>query len=116
MTLGAQAALFDVHDVTRPRRLDVTTYSDGSRAQAGLDPRQFTWLPDKRTALTVISEGDIGTTGWVSVLTVEGGALTNRMVEVEYGAEVDQVRLVPLVTGKVVLVTGDGVSFFDLDA
>lgn len=116
MTTGAQAALFDVQDLTDPRRLDVATYSPGSRAHAGLDPRQFTWLPDARTALTVVSEGDVGTTGWVSVLRVEDGRLSNRMVEVEYGAEVDQVRLVPLPTGRVVLVTGDGVSFFDLDA
>jgi len=115
MTRGAQAALFDVHDVTRPQRLDVTTYAAGSRAQAAIDPRQFTWLPDQRTALTVVAEGDLGTTGSVSVLRVEDGRLTNRMVEVEYGAEVDQVRLLPLVTGKVVLVTGDAVSFFDLD-
>ena len=28
-----------------------------SQAQAGHDPRQFTWLPDRRTALTVISQG-----------------------------------------------------------
>ena len=115
MTRGAQAALFDVHDLTDPRRLDVTTYTPGSRAHAGVDPRQFTWLPDSRTALTVISEGDVGTTGWVSVLRVEDGRLSNRMVEVEYGAEVDQVRLVALPTGRVVLVTGDDVSFFDLD-
>ena len=115
MTQGAQAALFDVHDLTEPKQLDVRTYAAGSRAQAGQDPRQFTWLPDRRTALTVISQGDLGTTGWVSVLRVEGGELTNRMVEVEYGEEVAQVRLVPLVTGKVVLVTGDGVSFLALD-
>ena len=34
------------------------------------------------------------------------------MVDVEYGDEVDEVRLVPLPDGRVVLVTGDGVSFF----
>ena len=115
MTTGAQSALFDVRDVTRPRRLDVTSYARGTQAQAGTDPRQFTWLPDHRTALTVISQADVGTTGWVSVLRVDGGRLSNRMVEVEYGEEVSQVRLVPLPTGKVVLVTGDDVTFFDLD-
>jgi hypothetical protein len=36
------------------------------------------------------------------------------MVEVEHGADVDSVRLVPLPDGRVVLLTGDGVSFFDL--
>ncbi|HXH80334.1 MAG TPA: beta-propeller domain-containing protein [Nocardioides sp.] len=114
MTRGAQAALFDVTDLTEPRQLDVVKYPKHSTAGAGLDPRQFTWLPDQRTALTVVSQGWRGRTGWVSVLSLDGGALSNRMVEVEYGDEVAQVRLVPLADGRVVLVTGDGVSFFDL--
>ena len=63
----------------------------------------------------MVSEGYDGTTGYVSVLEVEDSGLRNRMVPVEYGSEVSQVRLVPLPTGKVVLVTGDAVSFFDLE-
>jgi len=114
MVRGAQAALFDVTDLTQPRQLDVVKYPKNSMAGAGVDPRQFTWLPDRRTALTVISQGWTGRTGWVSVLSLEGGTMSNRMVEVEYGDEVAQVRLVPLADGRVVLVTGDDVSFFDL--
>jgi hypothetical protein len=114
MTRGAQAALFDVTDLTAPRQLDVVRYRRGSTAGAGADPRQFTWLPESRTALTVVSQGSVGRTGWVSVLTLDGGPVENRMVEVEYGVEVDEVRLVPLPDGRVVLVTGDGVSNFPL--
>jgi hypothetical protein len=40
--------------------------------------------------------------------------MSNRMVEVEYGDEVAAVRLVPLADGRVVLVTGDNASFFQL--
>ena len=40
--------------------------------------------------------------------------MTNELVEVEYGVEVADVRIVPLPDGRVVLVTGDAVSFFDL--
>lgn len=116
MTRGAQAALFDVTDLTDPQQLDVVTYPKYSQAGAGIDPRQFTWLPDRRTALTVVSQGWKGRTGWVSVLTLDGGTMTNRLVEVEYGDEITQVRLVPLADGRVVLVTGDAVSFFDLAA
>ena len=116
MTRGAQAALFDVTDLTNPRQLDVVKYPKQSLAGAGPDPRQFTWLPDRRTALTVVSQGWRGRTGWVSVLSLEGGSLSNRMVEVEYGDEVAEVRTIPLADGRVVLVTGDGVSFFDLSA
>ena len=114
MVRGAQAALFDVTDLTDPKQLDVVTYPRYSQAGAGVDPRQFTWLPDRRTALTVVSQGWKGRTGWVSVLTLSGGTMSNRLVEVEYGDEVAQVRLVPLADGRVVLVTGDAVSFFDV--
>lgn len=114
MTRGAQAALFDVTDLTDPQQLDVVKYPKHSQAGAGLDPRQFTWLPDRRTALTVVSQGWQGRTGWVSVLTLDGGSMSNRLVEVEYGDEVAEVRLVPLADGRVVLVTGDAVSFFDV--
>ena len=111
---GAKLSLFDISDLTAPRELDTVSYPPGSIAQATVDPRQFTWLPDRRTALTVISEGYDGRTGYVSVLRVDGSQVTNEMVEVEYGIEVDDVRLVPLADGRVVLVTGDAVSFFDV--
>lgn len=114
VTRGAQAALFDVTDLTSPRQLDVVRYDKGTYAGAGTDPRQFTWLPEQRVALTVVSEGWTGTTGWVSVLSLADGSMTNRMVEVEHGSDVADVRLVPLASGRVVLVTGDDVSFFDV--
>ncbi len=114
MTQGAQAALFDVTDLTDPRQLDVVRYPAQSQAGAGIDPRQFTWLPEQRVALTVVSQGWTGTTGWVSVLSLADGSMTNRMVEVEHGTDVAGVRLVPLESGRVALVTGEDVSFFDL--
>lgn len=114
MTRGAQAALFDVTDLTHPRQLAVVRYPKNSQAGAGLDPRQFTWLPEQRVALTVVSQGWTGTTGWVSVLSLDDGSMTNRMVEVEHGSDVADVRLVPLESGKVALVTGEDVSFFAL--
>ncbi len=111
---GAQAALFDVTDLTDPRRLDTVEYPRYSQAGAAIDPRQFTWLPDQRMALTVVSKGWQGRTGWVSVLRLADGRMDDELVPVEYGEEIEQVRLVPLPSGKVVLVTGDGVSFLDL--
>ncbi len=114
MTRGAQAALFNISDVSQPEQVSLVRYRKGTSAQAGMDPRQFTWLPDQRTALTVITQGWEGQTGWVSELQVDGDRITNTMHEVEYGNEVTQVRLVPLPSGRVVLVTGDEVSFFPL--
>ena len=111
---GAQAGLFDVTDLTSPQRIAVLNYAPGTEARAGADPRQFTWLPKERTLLTVISDGWRTRTGWVSVVTLDHGRLTNRMVEADYGNDVDQVRTVPLADGRVVLVTGEDVEFFDL--
>ena len=114
VTRGAQAALFDVTDLASPRQLDVVRYDEGTQAGAATDPRQFTWLPEQRTVLTVVSQGWTGTTGWVSVLSLADGSMSNRMVEVEHGTDVADVRLVPLASGKVALVTGEDVSFFAL--
>ena len=114
VTRGAQAALFDVTDLASPRQLDVVRYDEGTQAGAATDPRQFTWLPEQRTVLTVVSQGWTGTTGWVSVLSLADGSMSNRMVEVEHGTDVADVRLVPLASGKVALVTGEDVTFFAL--
>ncbi|WP_165355121.1 beta-propeller domain-containing protein [Nocardioides oleivorans] len=112
---GAQAALFDVTDLTDPRQIDVVRYDPGTWAGAGSDPRQFTWLPDQRVALAVVNGSTAkGMTGWVSVLSLADGRMSNRMVEVEHGEDVYDVRLVPLSSGRVALVTGSDVSFLAL--
>ena len=115
-TRGAQAGLFNLADVTNPRRVSTVEYGPRTEALAGADPRQFTWLPDQRTALTVIARGYGSRTGLVAVLKLVEGEFVSRLVEVEYGDEVSQVRLVPLASGpaagSVILVTGDDVRSF----
>ncbi|MGI8523459.1 MAG: beta-propeller domain-containing protein [Nocardioides sp.] len=109
---GAKATLFGLADLTHPKALSTVHYPRGTTARIGFDTHQFTWLPDQHVALTVLSGGYLGQTGWVSVLRLHHGQMTNHLVRVEYGAEVAQVRTVPLPDGRVVLVTGDAVSFF----
>ena len=111
---GAAAGLFKVKDLTDPRRKALVNYAHGTQALAGTDPRQFTWLPSERVALTVIAKGWRGRTGYVSVLSLKDGEMTNRMVEAEYGVEIEDLRLVPLPDGRVVMSTGDGAEFFDV--
>jgi hypothetical protein len=77
-----------------------------------VDPRQFTWLADQRTALTVISGGYDGRTGYVSVLQVDGSALNDRLVPLDGVEAIADVRLVPLPDGRVVLVSGYAVEYF----
>ncbi len=123
---GAQAALFDLADLENPRAISELHWAPRSVAGATRDPRQFTWLPRERVALTVVwrRSARLGRTGRVSVLDMGGGTLARRSVEVEYGDDVEDVRLVPLPAEpddqradgptRVVLVTGDGVQRFDL--
>ncbi len=113
VTHGAQAALFDVDDLTDVHQLDVTGFGGRTEAQAGNDPRQFTWLPDQRTALTVLSH-NWGRRASVAVIHVENGQLQTWTRDIDARYRVDQVRLIPLSDGRVVLSDADGVSFFDL--
>ena len=70
----AQAAVYFIGDVEHPQQTSKITYGWGTTANAGTDPRQFTWLPNHRTAMTVISRGWNGRTGWVSVLAMKAVA------------------------------------------
>lgn len=108
---GAQMGLFAVQDLTSVRRLDLTHYGRNTEAQAAWDPRSFTWLPGYRTVLTVIRHGR---TGWLSIQKLDQNQLSNRMVKVEYGDDIDQVRTIGLPDGKVALVTGEDVRYLAL--
>ena len=109
---GAQAGLFDLADLAEPRRLSVQSWAPGTRHVAAVDPRAFTWLPGSRTALSVVTRGRGSRTGWVSVIRLDDGAISQEMVEVEHGSDVERVRLVRLADTRVLLVTGDDASFF----
>ncbi len=111
---GAQAGLFNVADLKNVHRMDVQHYAPGTEALAGADPRTFTFINDHRTFLTVVQDYRRSRVGYLSVVRIEDGELRNRMVQVEYGDDVDEVRAVPLPDGRVVLVTGEDVEFFDL--
>ena len=111
---GAQIGLFDVRDVTKVRRLDVHSYGRGFKARAGTDPRAFTWLPGERTVITVLERSTGRRSGYVSMLKIVDGQLRQRLIQVEYGDDVDLVRAVPMPDGRVVLVTGDKAQFLEL--
>lgn len=118
MTRGGQAAVFDLSDLTNPQRVSLLDYSQSRHTLAGQDPRQFTWLPDRRTALTVVSAWGRsgGATGWISALEVgPDGSLTKRMIHGTSGFDdVARLRTVPLPDGRVVLVTENSARFLDL--
>lgn len=103
---GAQAGLFDTTDLADVRRTAVHSFAPGSFPLAELDPRAFTWLPEHRTALTVVQRGRAG---HVAVLRVGDGTLDVSIRRVETGDDVTEVRTLPLPDGRVALVTGEDV-------
>ncbi len=111
---GGQAGLFDVTDLRDVKRVDVQVFGSGSEALAGVDPRTFTWLPGERTILTVVSKWRGSREGYIAVMRLEGGEFETELVRAEYGDDVDQLRTVPLPDGRVVLVTGEDVRFFEV--
>ena len=108
---GAQLGLFRTRDLAHVKQLDVWHYARNTSALAGSDPRAFTWLPQHRTVLTVIRQGRVG---YLSIQHLAHERLQNRMVRVDYGADIDQVRTIGMPDGRVVLVTGDEVRFLRL--
>lgn len=111
---GAQIGLFNVTDVTDVRRLAVHHYARNTQAVAASDPRAFTWLPAERTVLTIIERWGSRRVGYLSIVKIEEGELKERLMQVEYGDDVDDLRTVPLPDGRVVLVTGDKAQFLEL--
>ena len=107
---GAQIALFDISDLAHVRRTDIENYP-GADAIAGWEPRAFTWLPEQDLALTVLRKDRRVK---IAALKVDNGHLSSTLTNVEYGDDAAQVRTLGLPDGRVILVTGEDVRFFDL--
>ena len=111
---GAQTSLFDLADLAAPRRLDVLDHRVGTRHVAATDPRAFTWLPGQRTGLSVVTRGYGARTGWLSILRLDDGVITEELVEGEHGSDVDRVRLLRLPDRRVLLVTAEKASYVEV--
>ena len=111
---GAQTSLFDLADLAAPRRLDVLDHRVGTRHVAATDPRAFTWIPGRRTGLSVVTRGYGARTGWLSILRLDDGVITEELVEVEHGSDVDRVRLLRLPDRRVLLVTAEKASYVEV--
>jgi hypothetical protein len=111
---GAQTSLFDLADLAAPRRLDVLDHRANTRHVAATDPRAFTWIPGQRTGLSVITRGYGARTGWLSILRLDDGTISEELVEVEHGSDVDHVRLLRLPDKRVLLVTAEEASYVEV--
>jgi hypothetical protein len=104
-TRGAQASVFDLADLADPRRVATATFGRHTEFAAAMDPRAFTYLPERRTVLATLGDWDTGNR--VVVLRVgEDGSLTRRDSHDVPGWDAAAVRTLPLADGRVALVAG----------
>lgn len=107
---SAQIALFDTSDLAHVKRVDVERYRNANTIAAA-DPRAFTWLPKRDTALTVLQQGQKVK---IATLTIRNGQIRSEVTRVEYGDDAAVVRTLALADGRIALVTGEDVRFFTL--
>ncbi|GAB4009796.1 beta-propeller domain-containing protein [Nocardioides ultimimeridianus] len=110
---NTQIGLFDTEHLRHLKRIDDIRFR-GTDPLAAQDPRAFTWVQQSRTALTVLERWAGTRVGYLASVAVRDGHLIKHRTQVEYGADVSQVRAVPLGDGRVVLVTGDAARFLHL--
>jgi hypothetical protein len=110
---GPQAAVFDIGDLTHPKRVSRIGFGIDSGLSALDDPRGFTWLPDQRIGLTAVNAwhsapDNSGAVRLVAMKVGQNGELSSRTV-----ASLDQgwqTRVLPLDDGRVAVVDGDRVQ------
>ena len=76
VTRGGQASLFDISDLSAPERSDTLGLGRRSEPATSYDPRAFTWLPDRSSALVGVNDGWSGRSSLVEIDVSEDGSLT----------------------------------------
>lgn len=114
-TRGAQAATFDVADLSDPDQLGKLLLGDGTELPALADPRGFTWLPDRRTGITSVSDWRRGDSRLIALRVADDGGLTLRDLMTVHGW---QTRTLPLDDGRIAVIDvarRDDLRIIDLD-
>jgi len=99
--LGSQAAVFDIGNLSDPRRVSTQGFGEQSSLPALDDPRGFTWLPDGRTGLTTVTSWTSDHARLVALHVTPSGALEARDLATDVGWNA---RTLPLDDGRVALV------------
>ena len=113
-TTGAQAATFDIGDLTDPERLDTEEFARHTELATSWDPRAFTYLPERRIALSPVQNYYTGRTRLAIFEIAEDGAITRTTTEPVGGWNLGAVRALPLDDGTVAVVSGHKVTLVDL--
>ena len=110
-SLGGQAAVFDIGDLSDPRRVSQQGFGRESSLPALDDPRGFTWLPDRRTGLTTVSTWTSDRGRLVALHVTDNGALQASDLATDVGWDA---RTLPLDDGRVALVDDHGLQVLDV--
>jgi hypothetical protein len=102
--LGAQAAVFDLHDLRQVRRTGILSLGPGTDSSAGWDPRAFTYLPSQRVALVLVSRWSEGASTVVAVRVGTDGSLRRLGSWRIQAADGNGVRMLPIGGDRVALV------------
>ncbi len=108
-TLGSQASVYDIGEVTRARQVGKVTYGQYSYFPAAQDPRAFTWLPGAGAGIAALVTEDRATLVLLRV-GPDGSLTSSTLPDVGWGA-----RALPLPGDRVALV-GDTVRIIEVPA
>lgn len=111
--LGAQAATFDLRDLRTVRRTDTLGLGVRTDVSASLDPRTFTYLPDRRTLVTPVQDWAAERSRFVALHVAPDGTLTRTGSWVTRRHAGEDVRTLPVGPGRIALV-GDVVRVVDV--
>jgi hypothetical protein len=103
--------MFDIHDLTDPRRVSQQKFGPETSLPAIDDPRGFTWLPDRRTGLTTVQSWSSDRSRLVALTVSPAGRLEVRDVATDLGWNV---RTLPLADGRVAAVDDRGIRLLEV--
>ena len=109
-SLGAQAAVFDISDLTDPRRTGTAGFAPNTEFSTAWDSRAFTFLPEQDTALAPVQSYRTGTTRIAILRVTSDGTLTRSVTDRVAGWDMAGVRTLPLEDGQVALVANGDVE------
>jgi hypothetical protein len=109
--LGGQAAVFDLSNLTDPKRIDTYTFGRNTYPTAAWDPRAFTYLPESGVFFTPVTDYNGGTTLHEVAVGADGTLRKVDVIELDgYG---EGVRTLPIDGGRVAVINGTDVLLFD---
>ena len=103
-TQGAQAAVFDISDLTDPARLGTAGFDRHTELAAAWDTRAFTYLPELHTAVTPVQDWEDGSIRMAILKINDDGSITRTLTDRVAGWDGSHVRALPLEGDQVALV------------